>query len=60
MVTSIRDVAEAMKIKTVAEFVETPEIMVQIGKLGVDFAQGFCIAKPQPLVSYQDFSKVIE
>lgn len=59
MVTSIRDVAEAMKIKTVAEFVETPEIMVQIGKLGVDFAQGFCIAKPQPLVNYQSFSKNI-
>lgn len=57
MVTSIKDVAEAMKIKTVAEFVETPEIMVQIGKMGVDFAQGYCIAKPEPLTSYLDFSK---
>jgi EAL domain-containing protein (putative c-di-GMP-specific phosphodiesterase class I) len=57
MVTSIKDVAEAMKIKTGAEFVETPEIMVQIGKMGVDFAQGYCIAKPEPLTSYLDFSK---
>jgi diguanylate cyclase (GGDEF)-like protein/PAS domain S-box-containing protein len=56
MVTSIKDVAEAMQIKTVAEFVETPEIMVQIGKMGVDFAQGFCIAKPEPLSSYSDYS----
>ena len=56
MVTSIKDVAEAMQIKTVAEFVETPEIMVQIGKMGVDFAQGYCIAKPEPLTSYRDFS----
>jgi diguanylate cyclase (GGDEF)-like protein/PAS domain S-box-containing protein len=55
MVTSIKDVAEAMKIKTVAEFVETPEIMVQIGKMGIDFAQGYCIAKPEPLSSYCDF-----
>ena len=55
MVTSIKDVAEAMNIKTVAEFVETPEIMVQIGKMGVDFAQGYCIAKPEPLSSYADF-----
>lgn len=55
MVTSIRDVAEAMQIKTVAEFVETSDIMVQIGKLGVDFAQGFCIAKPSPLSSYSDY-----
>jgi diguanylate cyclase (GGDEF)-like protein/PAS domain S-box-containing protein len=52
MVTSIRDVAEAMKIKTVAEFVETKDIMVQIAKLGVDYAQGFCIAKPEPLLHY--------
>ena len=58
MVTSIRDVAEAMKIKTVAEFVETPEIMVQIGKLGVDFAQGYCIAKPEPLATYENYSEL--
>ncbi|MDT0595691.1 EAL domain-containing protein [Glaciecola petra] len=57
MVTSIRDVADAMKIKTVAEFVESPEIMVQIGKLGVDFAQGFCIAKPEPLTNYLPFAE---
>lgn len=58
MVTSIRDVADAMQIKTVAEFVESPEIMVQIGKLGVDFAQGFCIARPEPLSSYTDYSQL--
>ncbi len=57
MVTSIRDVADAMKIKTVAEFVETPEIMVQIGKLGVDFAQGYCIDKPTALSEYQDYGR---
>jgi diguanylate cyclase (GGDEF)-like protein/PAS domain S-box-containing protein len=57
MVTSIKDVAEAMNIQTVAEFVESPEIMVQIGKMGVDFAQGYCIAKPEPLSSYTDFSE---
>lgn len=55
MVTSIRDVADAMKIRTVAEFVESPEIMVQIGKLGVDFAQGYCIAEPRPLKDYEDY-----
>ncbi|MFC4701115.1 EAL domain-containing protein [Glaciecola siphonariae] len=57
MVTSIRDVAEAMKIKTVAEFVETTDIMVQIGKLGLDFAQGFCIAKPKALAQYRPFKE---
>lgn len=56
MVTSIRDVADAMQIKTVAEFVESTEIMVQLGKLGVDFAQGFCIAEPVSLSEYQDYT----
>jgi len=57
MVSSIKDVAVAMNIQTVAKSVETPEIMVQIGKMGVDFAQGYCIAKPEPLTSYTDFSE---
>jgi diguanylate cyclase (GGDEF)-like protein/PAS domain S-box-containing protein len=57
MVTSIRDVAEAMKIKTVAEFVESKDIMVQIGKLGVDYAQGFAIAKPKPLSQYLSYNE---
>jgi diguanylate cyclase (GGDEF)-like protein/PAS domain S-box-containing protein len=55
MVTSIRDVADAMKIKTVAEFVESKGIMVQIAKLGVDYAQGFYIAKPEPLLHYSPY-----
>lgn len=58
MVTSIRDVAEAMKIKTVAEFVESKEVMVQIGKLGLDYAQGFCIATPMPLSEFESYSSI--
>ncbi|MFC3122919.1 EAL domain-containing protein [Agaribacter flavus] len=57
MVTSIRDVAEAMNLKTVAEFVETSEVMVQVGKLGLDFAQGFCIAQPLPLSEYTSYTQ---
>jgi len=56
MVTSIRDVAEAMSIKTVAEFVESDDIMVQLGKMGVDFAQGFCIAEPAPLSAFVSYN----
>ena len=57
MVTSIKDVAEAMSIKTVAEFVESEEIMVQLGKMGVDFAQGFSIAKPDPLSAFVSYNQ---
>ena len=49
MVCSMKDVAKAMSMTTVAEFVESKEIMVELGKMGVDFAQGFGVAKPAPL-----------
>lgn len=56
MVTSIRDIAKAMNIKTVAEFVESDDIMVKLGKMGVDYAQGFCIAKPEPLIDFVSYN----
>ncbi|MFQ3207055.1 MAG: diguanylate cyclase (GGDEF)-like protein/PAS domain S-box-containing protein [Glaciecola sp.] len=58
MVTSIRDVAGAMSIQTVAEFVESDEIMVQLGKIGLDFAQGYCIAEPAPLIEFVSYNSV--
>lgn len=51
MVSSMRDVAKAMGMETVAEYVESSEIMVELGKIGIDYAQGYCIAKPEPLLS---------
>ena len=57
MVCSIKDVASAMGMETVAEFVESTEIMVELGKIGVDYAQGYGVAKPAPLsgfVPYKD------
>ena len=56
MVISIRDVAKAMSIKTIAEFVESDDIMVQLGKMGVDFAQGYCIAEPTPLIGFVSYN----
>lgn len=54
MVNSINDVAKAMGMETVAEFVESTEIMVELGKMGVDFAQGYGVAKPQPLANFSE------
>ncbi len=53
MVASINDVAKAMGMQTVGEFVESDAIMVQLGKMGVDFAQGFGVAKPAPLKDFK-------
>ena len=49
MVSSIQQLATAMGIKTVAEFVETDAILQRLAVIGVDYAQGFGIARPEPL-----------
>lgn len=51
MVAAITQVAKVMKLKTVAEYVETEEAWEIIKKLGVDFAQGHFISEPVTLDS---------
>ena len=46
MVAAITQVAKVMKLKTVAEYVETEETHKLITELGVDFAQGHFVGKP--------------
>ncbi len=38
-----------MKKETVAEFVETEEVLDRLKKVGVDFAQGYGVGRPAPL-----------
>ncbi len=49
MVKSINDLAQKMGKRTVAEFVENNQIIDLLVELGVDYAQGYVIGKPQPL-----------
>lgn len=49
MTQAINQVGHAMGIKTIAEFVENDTILGIITALGIDYAQGYGIAKPQPL-----------
>jgi len=49
MVKSINDIGHVMGKQTIAEFVETPAILEELKTLGVDYAQGYGIARPQPL-----------
>jgi diguanylate cyclase (GGDEF)-like protein len=49
MVQTIAQLARAMSLTTVAEYVETDEIRSRVTALGVDYGQGFAIAKPEPL-----------
>ncbi|WP_158972250.1 EAL domain-containing protein [Paraglaciecola sp. L3A3] len=52
MVNSIKDVAKAMDMETTAEFVESVDVMVQLGKMGIDYAQGYGVAKPCSLAKF--------
>lgn len=46
-VESIQRTAVAMNKKTVAEFVENAEIVDELKKIGIDYAQGYHIHKPE-------------
>lgn len=49
MVESINSVGHVMGKQTIAEFVENDEILAKLRGLGVDYVQGYGIAKPVPL-----------
>lgn len=49
MVRSIHSVAEAMNIKTVAEFVESDAILKELKSIGVYYGQGLYLGAPIPI-----------
>jgi len=51
MVAAINNIGHVMQLKTIAEFVENPEILAKLREMGVDYAQGYEIGHPQPLAS---------
>ncbi len=56
MVKSINEVAKAIGMSTIAEFVESEEILLQLQEIGVDYAQGYFVNKPKPLAELLDIS----
>jgi len=49
VVEAIARMASAFKIKTIAERVESREVLVRLGQIGISYAQGFYISVPQPV-----------
>ena len=49
MVEAICKVGKALGIATVAESVETAAVLAELERLGVDFVQGYYLARPRPL-----------
>ncbi|HEX22571.1 MAG TPA: EAL domain-containing protein, partial [Chromatiales bacterium] len=51
MVAAINEIGHLMGIQTVAEFVTRLDVLEALDEIGVDYAQGYFIATPEPLVS---------
>jgi len=49
MVEAINQIGHSMDIKTIAEFVEDEATLEAVRKIGIDYAQGYKIAKPVPI-----------
>lgn len=52
MVAAINNIGHVMGLKTIAEFVESTSVLRELKELGVDYVQGYCIARPEPLETY--------
>ena len=54
MVSSINEIGHLMGLTTIAEYVENDQIRSELCRLGVDYAQGFGISRPDTLESLID------
>ena len=52
MVEAISQVGRAMGIHTIAERVESQEVLTELARLGIGFAQGFHIAEPRSISTF--------
>jgi len=57
MVTAISSVGHAMGIETIAERVETKQVLDKLAALGIEFAQGYYIAKPASIRSFHPWGE---
>ena len=54
MVRAIGEIARVMGKKTVAEFVDNAETLQLLQDMGIDYAQGYHLSRPQPLTRLSD------
>ena len=56
MVKAINQVGEAMGIETIAERVESKEVIDKLAELGIKFAQGYYIARPTSVQTFEPWA----
>jgi diguanylate cyclase (GGDEF)-like protein len=59
LVRVVSQLAGAMGMETIAEYVETPEVCMRLIELEVQFGQGFAIGRPRPLEGVLDVEQVL-
>lgn len=57
MTETINRIGHILGMQTVGEFAENEEIIGALKEMGVDYAQGYGIAKPRPLPTADDFER---
>jgi diguanylate cyclase (GGDEF)-like protein len=57
MVETIQRIGRITGKKTIAEFVENDDILQALREIGVDYAQGFAVAKPRPLAELREIER---
>jgi diguanylate cyclase (GGDEF)-like protein/PAS domain S-box-containing protein len=60
MVKAIHEVGSAMGIETIAERVETRKVLEKLGSLGVEFAQGYYIARPASVATFEPWNDIAD
>ena len=60
MAETINRVGHIMGLKTVGEFAESDVVIGELRALGVDFAQGYGVQRPQPLPAPLPARRVFE
>ncbi len=49
MVRMINELAHSLQLETIAEYIESEEILKAVRELGIDYAQGYFIARPRDI-----------
>jgi diguanylate cyclase (GGDEF)-like protein/PAS domain S-box-containing protein len=60
VVEAIAHMASALNIKTIAERVESEEVMKRLGQLGICYAQGYYVAGPRPVAEIPEIKSARE
>ncbi|HEY9199025.1 MAG TPA: EAL domain-containing protein, partial [Gammaproteobacteria bacterium] len=49
MVTAVHQIGRVLGVQTIAEFVETEAVLQRLRAIGIDYAQGYAIHRPEVL-----------